>query len=88
MYNPPLAVQFLLPCVDTWRTQLSIHLCIDLHAHIPPQHRSLPATDKPVAAINETGFTTGCWKSLGGLAPPAHCNLHSSLLCLLLVRSD
>ena len=84
--SPPLSVKFFSPCVDTWRPQLSVHLCIDLHVHIPPRPRTLPETGKSVAAVHKTGFTTSGWKSVGGWAPPAHCNLNSTLLHIISIQ--
>ena len=57
-----------------------------VHPHIPPRPRTIQETGKPVAAILRTGFTIGGWKSVGGLAPPAHCNLNSTLLHILNIK--
>ena len=51
-----------------------------VHLHILPRLHTIQETGKRVAAIIKTGFTTGDWKSVGGLAPHAHCNLNSILL--------
>ena len=49
-----------------------------VHLHILPRLHTIQETGKRVAAIIKTGFTTGDWKSVGGLAPHAHCNLNST----------